>query len=122
MPDFKQHLAISGVATAATYFFMCNYYGRQLDFGEFLACEGVGLVAGAAPDALEPATDPNHRALGHSLALGTGLAKLAIAKCSKENGDWEEFLKIAAAVAIVAYIVHLIADGFTAKGLPLLGK
>jgi membrane-bound metal-dependent hydrolase YbcI (DUF457 family) len=87
-----------------------------------LFCTGLGLVVGTAPDALEPATDPNHRAFGHSLALGAGLAKFAMTTCNKKNGDWEEFQKILVAVAIVAYLAHLIADACTPKGLPLLTR
>ena len=122
MPNFKEHLSLSVIVTTATYFAMCRYYGRQPNLGEFLICEGVGIASGAAPDILEPATNPNHRALGHSLAVATGLSKFAITKCNRQNGDWQEFLKICAAVATVSYVVHLIADGFTPNGLPLFGR
>jgi membrane-bound metal-dependent hydrolase YbcI (DUF457 family) len=122
MPNFKEHLALSAVASAGTYFAMCRYYGRRSDLAELLVFEGVCILAGTAPDILEPATNPNHRALGHNVAVGTFLTKFAIANCSRKNPDWQEFLKIAATVAIVSYAVHLIADGFTAKGLPLLGS
>lgn len=122
MPNIKQHLAISSVASGGTYYVMCRYYGRQPDLGELLVCTGVGLLAGAAPDAFEPALHPNHRALGHSLGVGAGLAKFAMTKCCKENGDWLEFQKILVAVGIVSYLCHLIADGCTPKGLPLLGR
>lgn len=122
MPNFTQHLGISAVASAGTYLFMCKYYGRKPDLGEFLVCEGLGLAAGIAPDVLEPATDPNHRSFGHSLVLGSGLARLGIVKCCRENADWQEFMKIASAVVIVSYVVHLIADSCTPRGLPLLGK
>jgi hypothetical protein len=50
------------------------------------------------------------------------LTKFAITKCNRENGSWDEFLKIAAAVATVSYVVHLVADGFTPNGLPLFGR
>jgi len=122
MPNFKEHVAMSAVASAGTYIAMCWYYGRQPNVGELFVCEGVGILAGVAPDILEPATNPNHRALGHSVAVGAVLSRFAIAKCSRENPEWQEFLKIAATVTIVSYVVHLIADGFTAKGLPLLGR
>ena len=122
MPNLKEHLGISVVASAGTYFAMCKYYNRQPDLGELLVCTGVGLLTGAAPDAIEPAIHPNHRALGHSLGLGAGLAKFALTKCCKENGDWQEFQKILVGVAIVSYMCHLIADGCTPRGIPLLGK
>jgi membrane-bound metal-dependent hydrolase YbcI (DUF457 family) len=122
MPNFRKHLALSAIVSAGTYFAMCRYYDRQPNLGEFLICEGIGIAAGAAPDILEPATDPHHRGLGHSVALGTVLTKLAITNCNRENANWQEFLKITAAAATVSYVVHLIADGFTPNGLPLLGR
>jgi hypothetical protein len=122
MPNFREHLGLSAVVSAGMYFGMCRYYGREPALGELLVCEGIGMAAGAAPDIFEPATDPNHRALGHSVALGTALTKFAIMNCNRENADWQEFLKITAAVATVSYVVHLIADGFTPNGLPLLGR
>lgn len=122
MPNFKQHLMISAVASGVTYFAMCRYYGRPANFGEFLTCEGAGVFSGAAPDLIEPAINPNHRALGHSVTLGAGLAKIAVDKCDRENSDWRQFSKILVAVIVVCYLAHLIADGLTPKGLPLLGR
>lgn len=122
MPNLKQHLAIGAVAGAGTYLAMCHYYERKPCWGEALTCVGVGLVGGALPDALEPAVHPNHRAICHSLALGTGMTKIALAKCSRANGVWDEFDKILVAVAVVSYLSHLVADGCTPKGLPILHK
>lgn len=122
MPNFREHLGLSAVVSAGMYFVMCRYYGREPAFSELLVCEGIGMAAGAAPDILEPATDPHHRALGHSVALGTTLIKFAVSNCGRENGNWEEFLKIAAGVATVSYLAHLIADSLTPKSLPLLGR
>jgi len=122
MPNFREHLGLSAVVSAGMYLGMCRYYGRQPALRELLACEGIGIAAGVAPDIFEPATNPHHRALGHSVALGIGLTKFAITNCSCENGNWEEFLKIAVAVANVSYLAHLIADSLTPKSLPLLGR
>jgi len=122
MPNFREHLGLSAVVSAGMYFWMCRYYGRQPALSELLVCEAIGIAAGAAPDILEPATDPHHRALGHSVALGTALTKFAITGYGRENGNWDEFLKIAAAVATVSYLAHLTADALTPKSLPLLGR
>jgi membrane-bound metal-dependent hydrolase YbcI (DUF457 family) len=120
MPNFKDHLLISGFASAGTYLVMCRYYGRQPHLGELILCTGTGLLTGALPDVIEPAIHPNHRAFGHSILVGGGLAKLAMTNCARENAAWEEFLKILAAVGTVAYVCHLIADGLTPTGLPFL--
>jgi len=122
VPILREHLGLSAVVSAGMYLWMCQYYGREPALGELLACEGIGIAAGVAADILEPATSPQHRALGHSVALGTALTKFAITNCSRENGNSEEFFKIAVAVAIVSYLAYLIADSLTPKGLPLLGR
>jgi inner membrane protein len=122
VPNLKQHFAISTVTSAVTYFAMCKYLAREPDFGELLICEAAGMVTGAAPDILEPAVNPHHRAFGHSLALGTGLTKYAQLKCGRENTDWKQFQKILVAVVIVAYLAHLVADAFTPRGIPMLGR
>lgn len=122
MPNSKEHLGISAFVSSGTYLAMCRYYDRNPNLGELLVCAGIGIGAGAAPDFFEPATNPHHHALGHSMALGTALTKFAITHCSRENGNWDEFLKIAAAVATVSYLAYLIADALTPKRLPLLGR
>lgn len=111
---------VSGTVGAGTYLLMCKYYQRPPRLGEFLVCTGSSLLSCIAPDTLEPALNPNHRAIGHSVALGAGMAQLAVSTCG-EKGEWEEFHKILLAVAIVSYVSHLVADAFTPKGLPLMG-
>lgn len=121
MHNFREHLGISALVSSGTYFAMCRYYDRNPNLGELLVCAGIGIGAGAAPDFFEPATDPHHRALGNSMALGTALTKFAITHSSRENGNWDEFLKIVVAVACVAYLAHLIGDALTPNSLPVLG-
>lgn len=120
MPDLRTHFVVSGTVGVGTYLLMCQYYQRPPRLDELLVCTGTSLLSGIVPDTLEPALNPNHRAIGHSVALGAGLAQLAISTCG-ETGEWEEFQKILLAVAIVSYVSHLVADAFTPKGLPLLG-
>lgn len=122
MPNAAQHAAIGGVAAGGTYLVMCRYYRRQPRLGEFVICGGAGVLATGLPDLLEPAAHPHHRQFAHSLVVGGLLAKFALEECGASNKDWGEFPKIFLAVLIVAYISHLIADGFTPRGLPLLGQ
>jgi membrane-bound metal-dependent hydrolase YbcI (DUF457 family) len=120
MPNLNEHLAIGSAAGAGTYMIMCKYYRRNVDLGELLLCTGVGTVCGIAPDVFEPAIHPHHRAFGHSLALSACLAKFAATFCTKENGNWQQFQKILAAVAIVSYLAHLFADALTPRCLPVV--
>lgn len=120
MPNFKEHLVISSAVTSITYLSLCKYFDRRPDLAEFLICESIGVVTGAAPDIFEPAVHPNHRAFGHSLTLGVGLARYAFLKCRNENDDWEQFQKIVVVVVVVAYLAHLLADAFTPRRLPVI--
>jgi membrane-bound metal-dependent hydrolase YbcI (DUF457 family) len=81
------------------------------------AAHGIlGTIGGFAPDALEPATSPNHRRFLHSWALvlfGTiGLKRvLADPRCPEE-------LKYMALALASGYGSHLAAGATTPKGLP----
>jgi inner membrane protein len=116
----KGHAVIAVIAGGGTYLAMCKYYRRQPSFGEFLVCAGFALVAGAAPDLLEPATHPHHRQLAHSFTAGGLLAKFALDKCSFGNCEWDQFAKIAMASGIAGYLSHLVADACTPRCLPLI--
>jgi hypothetical protein len=70
MANAKQHAVIAAIAGGGTYLAMCRFHERPLDFGELLVCAGLAIVAGTAPDLLEPATHPHHRQLAHSVTAG----------------------------------------------------
>lgn len=121
MPNLAQHVAIGAVASAGTYFGMCIYLKHEANLGELLLCVGVGVLGAAAPDIFDPPTHPNHRAFGHSLTLGAGLAGFGGTKCLNAGASGGEFGKILFSAAVVSYLSHLIADSCTPRGLPLLG-
>ncbi|MCJ9429669.1 metal-dependent hydrolase [Kordiimonas marina] len=83
----------------------------------------AGAVGGRLPDILEPALHPNHRQFFHSYAvlglLGCGFYHAA--KWSPETG-WEKCLRYLTLGMIGGYACHLLFDGTTPKGLPLVGK
>jgi membrane-bound metal-dependent hydrolase YbcI (DUF457 family) len=120
MPDLKQHVALGAGAGIVTYAVMSHYYKRQFDLGEMLVCAAFGTAAALVPDIIEPALSPNHRSFAHSLAAGCGLIRLAVDQCGAENQDWDQWHKILWAVATAGYLSHLVADGCTPRGLPLL--
>jgi inner membrane protein len=78
----------------------------------------VGSVGGVLPDRLEPAIHPHHRKFFHSILflslIGVGLFLLWD---NKGIADWIKWLLTALAVA---FIIHLIIDGFTPAGLPVV--
>lgn len=75
------------------------------------------------PDWLEPAVNPHHRQVFHSIAfaamIGGGMYKLSQ---WKTQTDGEKLLKFCLMVAGGAYLAHLAMDACTKRSLPLLGK
>lgn len=120
MPNSAQHLAIGAVAGTGTYLLMCRYYNRKVDLAEALVCAGAGMAGAALPDLLEPALHPHHRKIAHSITAGGALTKFSLDRCASANGEWTEFGKIVFASAGAGYISHLVADGCTPRGLPML--
>lgn len=78
-------------------------------FSLILLCGGIGYIVACLPDILEPASNPHHRKIFHSL-LALGVFIVVTAKT--EN----PLLKTLAA----SYTSHLILDGLTPFGLPLI--
>lgn len=130
MPNYKKHLS-TGATIGAVRSFLINLAIQnkriqkgeqtQIDWnrtiGNSLLGLGVGAVGGVLPDILEPATNPNHRKVFHSLttasAIGYGLYKT-------HNSNLDPNLKQAIHCTGAAYFSHLILDMDTPKGLPLL--
>jgi len=96
----------------------------QFNMGELagsgLVGYAVGSVGGMLPDVLEPAYCPGHRDLFHSVAIGT-LAVVG-AKKLNDNRSVSGSLKMAVNAATAGYVSHLVLDGQTPSGLPLLTR
>lgn len=122
MANAAEHMTVAGGATAITYLAMCRRFNRQPRLDEAVLCTGIGIFSGIAPDLLEPALHPNHRQFFHSLTAGGAIVATGSQLCGRENLKLDEFTKVLAACAVVGYVCHLLLDGSTPKGLPLLGK
>lgn len=86
-------------------------------WGEFLICTGAASLAALAPDVLEPADSPNHRAFFHSVAMA---AIVAYMMTGKHTGKWPAFLTLIVGAAGVGYLSHLAADATTPKSINLV--
>lgn len=84
---------------------------------------GIAALCGTLPDLLEPALHPNHRQFFHSLVVLGGVGYLLdVLRKWQPKDDFEEITKLALIAAAGAYGIHLIMDGLTPKGLPLVGQ
>lgn len=91
---------------------------ERIDFFELALFTVGGAAIAALPDILEPATNPNHRALFHSLACGGAVAYGAF---GKHTNKLSPNSKHALHVAALSYLSHLLLDSGTPKGLPIAG-
>lgn len=121
MPCGTTHRLINFTATAS------YLASRPEDQQKGLAHPLVGGTASALlaslPDVIEPAIHPHHRQFFHSIAfagmVGYGLYR---AYHWKPETDGQELLRNAALLAGSAYLLHIAADLFTARSIPVLGR
>ena len=88
--------------------------------GVNVAAHLVGRLAGQLPDILEPAFHPGHRDLFHS--VGFGALVVAGATQLNKNPRVASNTKLVVNTAAAAYVSHLVLDGRTPAGIPLLTK
>ena len=112
------HGWVGAIAAAGIELLDCRFNWKEVDWWRVLASAGVGALAAAAPDVLEPALHPNHRSICHSMAAG-GAVSYGLAKLDpgSAGGEWQYSLVRA---AVVGYLSHLLLDATTPKGLPVL--
>ena len=79
---------------------------------------GIGAVAGVLPDIIEPATNPNHRKLFHSVLTGAAVTYGMYKGNTSENLNHEA--KTTINIVGSAYLSHLVLDSGTPKGLPII--
>ncbi len=122
MPGFKTHAKTGAITGAVTNIALqLRDRGHEPDrplmdrLLEILAAIGAGTAGGIAPDIIEPATTPNHRALFHSKVV-FGIGMLVAAKESKDRTPAARIM----CSGYAGYISHLVLDARTPKGLPLI--
>ena len=84
---------------------------------------GFSALATRLPDVLEPAVNPNHRQFFHSLLFSAVVGKFTY-ECYqwKPETQTEELIRYLLLLAGSAYLVHLLLDFGTPKGLPIIGN
>ena len=118
MADAKTHALIAGVAGVAAYAVYCRRNAQEVRFLDAVASGLVAVAGGLAPDLIEPANNPNHRRLFHSLAAGTALIQGN--NQVQANDRVPDSAKLILILLVVGYVSHLLVDALTSKGLPVL--
>jgi len=118
----KQHRQI-GAACGAGYT-IAKYLSDKQDnpelafpWGDFLLNTSIGYFLGGLPDWIEPATNPNHRKLFHSLTAAVGVGYVAFGEHTK---NWTDEARTPIQATALAYLSHLAVDFTTAKSIPFI--
>lgn len=140
MPDRTTHHVLGVVAGTAAAAFHARTELSDHHLLEVLGGAIGGLVGGQLPDWIEPATSPRHREAAHSVVL---LCVLVATRLASAQSTCREHARAADASALqgpgarfqagvwralagflvgvqAGYVSHLVADGVTPAGLPLL--
>lgn len=119
MANGADHIAAGALTGVA----MACYGQRQGEPVNPMLAIGASTIFARLPDWIEPATNPHHRQLFHSISflamLGYGMKKTYDWKPEDKGG---QILRFFALCAGAGYISHLMLDGITPRSLPLLGK
>lgn len=111
MPNKDKHLPSSALCSGlASLFFQLK--NDDFSFLRLCASTAIGATAGMAPDAIEPATDPNHRKFFHS-KLALLLDYLGALTATQVELD--DYVKEFILAFTVGYGIHLLLDAGTSE-------
>jgi inner membrane protein len=91
---------------------------QRVQFGDLIVSAGLGALGSMLPDMLEPATNPSHRQFFHSWVTAALLARanLWISQDQSIPAETKDIFTFISA----GYLSHLLADGQSPKGLPII--
>jgi hypothetical protein len=118
MPQAREHVAVAAGLGVLGYTLYCAYSRREFSLGEAVLATGVCVLGSLSPDGLEPAIHPSHRSVAHSVTAGALCVRTIIEACG--NNDVPEALRLLLGFFALGHVSHLVLDGGTPKGLPLL--
>lgn len=116
----KQHMLLGGAIGFFGYIFYRLVEEKPIDLLELIFFSLGGAIAGILPDIIEPATNPNHRSFMHSLTNLSIIAEGNKLTWDQTSQTLTKDQKAAISILSAAYCSHLVTDGLTKKGLPIL--
>ena len=120
MPCGTTHRLINFAATAS--YLASRPEDQQKGLAHPLFGGIVSALLASLPDAIEPAIHPHHRQFFHSIVFA-GLVGYGLHRAYhwKPETDGQNLLRGATLLVGSAYLLHLAADSFTARSIPILG-
>lgn len=121
MPNRNTHQLLAALAAGGIY--LANKEPNSDIAGKSLLNISIATLTTNLPDLIEPVTNPHHRQFYHSFVFGSLVASAGIKLYQwQPEEDWEQFARQLLLFGCAGYLIHLIADSFTPRGLPLIGK
>lgn len=118
MADKIKHGIISSLSALGTYLSIKHFKKEEVALEGIVGSLILGGVGGILPDLIEPATHPNHRSFFHSITLLALLGYSNVKTWQSENMNDDHKLLIS--ILTAGYGSHLLVDGLSKKGLPLI--
>jgi membrane-bound metal-dependent hydrolase YbcI (DUF457 family) len=115
----EQHLLLGGAIGFFGYIIYRLSEKKPIDFIELVLFSIGGAIAGILPDIIEPAINPNHRSLFHSITALFILGEGNNLVWNQPDQALTKDQKVAISMLSAAYLSHLATDGLTKKGLPI---
>jgi len=121
MPNGNFHRVVAALTVGGALAYDENQKGQATL--KPLAGAGIAAFTTNLPDILEPAKNPHHRQLFHSImtAIAVGYTWKELYEWQPE-GDAQRCLRFLLMTGCAAYLIHLALDACTSKSLPLVGK
>lgn len=116
--DSETHAIFGGAAAGFFYLVDSLRNNKKIQINELIGSIFIGAGSSLVPDLIEPATNPNHRGIFHSIAISS--LPVGYLKYSTDNPDVTDKTRWIKNAVSVGYLTHLALDGMTPKRLPLL--
>lgn len=117
MASKKVHVMVGVFAGIGMYALYKHSKHEDWNLGEICLAAVLGGTMGLLPDILEPAKNPHHRQIFHSLfVLSSFLLRDKFYTTFDLNDQQRAFCNI----AVTGYLSHLFLDSFTPKSLPII--
>jgi len=121
MPNGNTHRLIAALAVGGTS--LANDASQGEVTGQPLLSASIAVLLTNLPDMIEPAINPHYRQFFHSIVFGSLVASAGIKLYQwQPEEDWEKVFRQILLVGCGGYLVCLIFDSFTPRGLPMIGK
>jgi membrane-bound metal-dependent hydrolase YbcI (DUF457 family) len=118
MPNRNVHMLIGAGAGFGVSLLISKIKEEKIGVAEYASATICGIIGSLIPDKIDTPMHPNHRSIAH----GTLPVGFVIYKSIKiiDQGALPSWLRYAIYGFVAGYALHLLADLFTPKGIPIL--